>query len=108
METPYGWLISYVASKSGVVGISQSLSKELKPMGININCVLPGGMITPGNFLVEQTPALAEITPKYPLSPMTDPDEVTRVGYTLTKGIINFMHGVTVVVDGGARWMINK
>ena len=108
METPYGWLTSYVASKSGVVGISQSLAKELKPLGININCVLPGGMITPGNFHVEHTPALAEITQKYPRPPMTDPDEVARVVYTLTTGISDYMHGATVVVDGGARWMINK
>ncbi len=106
METPYGWLTSYVATKSAVVGISQSLAKELNPLGININCVLPGGMITPGNFHVDQTPELAAITQKYPRPPMTDPDEVARVAFMLTTGISDYMHGATVVVDGGARWMI--
>jgi NAD(P)-dependent dehydrogenase (short-subunit alcohol dehydrogenase family) len=56
METSYGCLTQYVAAKSGVVGISQSLARELKPLGININCVLPGGMMSPDAMHMDLTP----------------------------------------------------
>jgi len=108
METPYGWLSQYVASKSGVVGISQSLSRELKPFGIHINCVLPGGMLSPGAMHMSLPQEVNEIRQKYPSAPSTDPDEVARVVFMLTTGVSDYMHGTTVVVDGGARLMIQK
>lgn len=108
METSFGWLTQYVAAKSGVVGISQSLARELKPLGININCVLPGGMMSPGAMHMDITPELAEVMQKNPASPMTDPDDVARVVYMLTTEISNYMYGATVVADGGARLIIQK
>ena len=80
MESSYGCLIQYAAAKSGVVGISQSLARELKPLGININCVLPGGMLTPGAMHMERTPEIIELSKTNPTAPVTDPDEVARGG----------------------------
>jgi NAD(P)-dependent dehydrogenase (short-subunit alcohol dehydrogenase family) len=108
METAYGLMTQYVAAKSGVVGISQSLARELKPLGIRINCVLPGGMLSPGAMHMPSTPEFDEIRKKHPGAPVTDPDEVARVVYMLTTEVSNFMHGATVVVDGGARLMIQQ
>ena len=108
MESAYGFLVQYVAAKSGVVGISQSLARELKPLGININCVLPGGMLSPGAMHGAPSPELREVTKNFPTAPVTDPDDVARVVYMMTTGISDFMHGATVVADGGARLMIQK
>ena len=108
MESSYGCLIQYVAAKSGVVGISQSLARELKPLGICINCVLPGGMLSPGAMHMERTPEIIEISKTNPGAPVTDPDEVARVVYMMATGVSDFMHGATVVADGGARFMIQK
>jgi NAD(P)-dependent dehydrogenase (short-subunit alcohol dehydrogenase family) len=108
MESAYGGFIQYVAAKSGVVGISQSLARELRPLGININCVLPGGMISPGAVHSAPAPELREWIKDYPRTPVTDPDDVARVVYMMTTGISDFMHGTTVVADGGARLMIKK
>ena len=62
MESSYGLLVPYVAAKSGVVGVSQPLARELKPLGITINCVLPSGMMSPGavHSSVELTAELRE------------------------------------------------
>jgi len=108
MESSYGLLSQYVAAKSGVVGISQSLARELKPLGIHINCVLPGGMMTPGALHGAPTPEIREAMKDHPTAPVTDPDEVARVVYMLATGISDYMHGATVVADGGARLMIQK
>ena len=39
---------------------------------------------------------------------MTDPDEAARVVFMLATPGSDFMHGATVVVDGGARLLIRK
>jgi NAD(P)-dependent dehydrogenase (short-subunit alcohol dehydrogenase family) len=106
MESSYGCLTQYVAAKSGVVGISQSLARELKPLGININCVLPGGMLTPGAFHSNVPPEIREISASSPRAPVTDADDVARVVFMMATEISDYMHGATVVVDGGARLAI--
>lgn len=40
---------AYAAAKSAVIRLTESMSAELKLMGIRVNCVLPGTMDTPGN-----------------------------------------------------------
>lgn len=44
----YGFPLSsiYVATKHAINGYSESLSGELKPLGINVTCVLPGNFRT--------------------------------------------------------------
>lgn len=41
------FLADYVASKFGVVGLSQAMAFELAPFGINVNSVCPGYVATP-------------------------------------------------------------
>lgn len=40
---------AYSASKAAVVRLTESLSAELKSVGINVNCVIPGTIDTPSN-----------------------------------------------------------
>ena len=40
---------AYRVSKSGVLRLTESLAEELKELGINVNCVLPGTIDTPQN-----------------------------------------------------------
>jgi SDR family mycofactocin-dependent oxidoreductase len=42
----YGWLSHYVAAKTGVRGLAQSLAKELGPEGIRCNSLHPGAINT--------------------------------------------------------------
>ena len=46
----FGGYAHYVASKGGVVAMTQELAKELKRFGIMVNSVAPGGMMTPGGM----------------------------------------------------------
>lgn len=40
---------AYVASKSAVMRLTESMAAELKERGINVNCILPGTIDTPAN-----------------------------------------------------------
>jgi NAD(P)-dependent dehydrogenase (short-subunit alcohol dehydrogenase family) len=101
-----GWLIQYVASKAGLIGISQSLNRELKPLGISVNCVAPGGMLTPGAMHMERFPRDDDANASH--SPVSDPDEVARVIYMLATDVSSFMIGAVIPVDGGGRLYITE
>lgn len=109
-ESAYGMFPQYSAAKGGLVSISQSLARELKPLGITINCVLPGAMLTPGAMHTEgfdeESNKIRENSPRVPMT--MNPDEVARMVFLLCTDVSSFMHGSTVVVDGGARLMIQK
>lgn len=96
---PAPLMFEYVASKSSVVAVTKSLVRALKPIGVNINCVVPGGMITPGAINTVRTDSAKALT--MAKCPVGDPDEVARVVYMLTTEISSFMHGAVVSVDGG-------
>ena len=91
-------MFEYVASKSSVIAVSKSLVRALKPIGVNINCVVPGGMVSPGAINTVRTESAKAFNTKCPVA---DPDEVARVVYMLTTEISSFMHGAVVAVDGG-------
>ena len=79
--------------------MTKSLVRALKPIGVNINCVVPGGMVTPGAVNTVRSEAAKAL--KVPPCPVGDPDEVARVVYMLATEISSFMHGAVVAVDGG-------
>jgi NAD(P)-dependent dehydrogenase (short-subunit alcohol dehydrogenase family) len=100
-EDPAPIMTEYVASKSGVVAVTKSLARAMKPLGVNINCVIPGGMFTPGGFNTSGTEAATAIRKGFAKTPVADPDEVARVVFMLTTQISDYMQGAVIVVDGG-------
>lgn len=52
MGSASGWgrpnLLAYSASKGGVFGISSALAHDLRPEGIRVNVVVPGGWVSTG------------------------------------------------------------
>ena len=98
--------------KAGVVGMTRGIAKELKQYGINVNCVAPGGMVTPGAIFNNTTTAelygpewtryVTEYGAGVPVAP--NPDEIARMILTLCTPVSDFMYGQTVEVDGGSQF----
>lgn len=90
----------YAASKSGLVGFTISLAREVAPMGINVNAVAPGMMRTPMN-----KDALAEREDSYleriPLRRIADADEVAAAVLYLCGNQSDYITGATMDVTGG-------
>ena len=105
----FGGYAHYVASKGGVIAMTQEIGKELKRFGIMVNAVAPGAMLTPGCFsnaaakgLTEEQEEeiLVELTAdSYPDIPSAD--EVALAIYTLCTDVANGITGECLVSDGG-------
>jgi NAD(P)-dependent dehydrogenase (short-subunit alcohol dehydrogenase family) len=96
-------LISYVTSKSALVGMSKSLALELARQKIRVNCVLPG-MIkdtllnNTSTFSEEQ---LVEDKKKYPLGDYGTCEDVSNAIYFLLSDLSKYITGAELVIDGG-------
>jgi len=92
--------INYAASKSGMIGIARSLTRELGSRGITANVVAPGFINT------EMTAALPEETQKnylasIPAGRFADPEEVARVVRWVASDEAAYISGAVIPVDGG-------
>ncbi len=93
---------SYCASKSGLIGLTQSLAAEFGPNNIRVNAILPGAVDTP---LYREMNATAEvqsfIAGLHALKRVASPEELARAVLYLASEDASFMTGAAVVVDGG-------
>jgi 3-oxoacyl-[acyl-carrier protein] reductase len=91
---------NYAASKAGIIGLTQSMAKELGARGIRVNVIAPGFILT------DMTEALsAEVKEKWineiPLHRAGNPEDIARVALFLASDLAAYMTGQVLQVDGG-------
>lgn len=84
-------MAAYVASKSAVVRLTESMSAELKTKGINVNCIMPGTMDTPEN---------REEMPDADFEKWVPPEAIAEVILFLASGAARAVHGACIPVYG--------
>lgn len=103
----------YAASKMGVVGITQSLAKELAPHGITVNAFAPGIIETDmwqyndkmwgellGNY--KENELIQEwVAEKIPMKRAGTTNDVARLVLFLASKDADYITGQTINVDGG-------
>jgi 3-oxoacyl-[acyl-carrier protein] reductase len=92
--------VNYSASKSGLVGLARSVTRELGARGITANVVAPGFIET------DMTAALAESQQadykrSIPAGRFGAPSEVARVVTWLASDDAAYISGAVIPVDGG-------
>lgn len=93
---------TYCCSKGGMRMMMRNLSVELGPLGITINNVAPGAIVTPINkALLEDKPKLNALLANIPLGRMGTPDDVAGLVAFLVSDDATYITGSTFVVDGG-------
>ncbi len=94
--------IAYASSKAGVIALTKSLALEYGHLGVRINSVAPGYMHTPmtSNTLLRPRESQA-IQERIPLGRVASPSEVAAVILFLIHTSASFIHGTSIVVDGG-------
>lgn len=102
----------YAASKMGVVGITQSLAKELAPFGVRVNAFCPGIIDTDmwkyndahwGPLLGEYQPGelMKRWVENIPMKRAGSAEEVSGLVAFLASEDASYITGQTINVDGG-------
>jgi len=105
-------LMSYRASKAGVVHFSKSIAIDLAEYGIRVNCLLPGHIVTELNSFAEpgSSPEVAQrlqqaLDPVWlsnqPLKRRGRPQDVAEAALYLASDRSAQVTGIVLPVDGG-------
>ena len=91
---------NYVASKSGVIGMTKTWAREFGRKGVTVNAVAPGFVET---TMVDSVPekVLNMLKEKTPLQRLGAPDDIANAYLFLASDEAAFVTGTVLSVDGG-------
>jgi 3-oxoacyl-[acyl-carrier protein] reductase len=92
--------VNYSASKSGLVGLARSVTRELGSRGITANVVAPGFIETEMTSVLPEAQQ-AEYKRNIPAGRFATPSEVARVVTWLAGDDAGYISGAVIPVDGG-------
>ncbi|WP_022885070.1 3-oxoacyl-ACP reductase FabG [Glaciibacter superstes] len=92
--------VNYSASKSGLVGLARSVTRELGSRGITANVVAPGFIETEMTAVLPE-PQQAEYKRTIPAGRFATPSEVARVVTWIAGDDAGYISGAVIPVDGG-------
>ena len=93
---------TYCISKGAMRMFTRNLAVELGPLGITINNIAPGAIMTPINTsLLENKAELDALLKNIPLNRMGKPEEVAGLAAFLASDDGAYITGSTYVIDGG-------
>ena len=91
---------NYAAAKSGLIGMTKSVAKEVASRGITVNCIAPGWIDT------EMTNDIPEdlrndLIKNIPIGRIGKPKDIAYAVLFLASEEANYITGQTITVDGG-------
>lgn len=99
---PWAGHVNYAASKGGVMMMTKSIAQEVAPHRIRVNGIAPGAIQTSINEEAWSTPeARADLLRLIPYNRIGQAEDVGRAAVWLASDESDYVHGVTLFVDGG-------
>jgi 3-oxoacyl-[acyl-carrier protein] reductase len=91
---------NYVATKSGVIGMTKVWAREFGRYQIRVNAVAPGFVATE---MVKKMPdkVLDSMRGHTPLGRLGEPKDIANAYLWLSSDEASFVHGATISIDGG-------
>jgi len=91
---------NYSASKAGLIGLTQSIARELASRGITVNAIAPGFIET--DMTAELKPEQREaLLKQIPLGALGQVEDIANAALYLAAGSGRYVTGQVLVVDGG-------
>jgi 3-oxoacyl-[acyl-carrier protein] reductase len=91
---------NYAASKSGLIGMSKSIAKEVATRGITVNCIAPGWIETKMTANLPEK-SRDELLKRIPQARTGKPEDIAYTVLFLASDEANYITGQTITVDGG-------
>jgi 3-oxoacyl-[acyl-carrier protein] reductase len=91
---------NYSATKSGLLGFTKSLAREVSSRNINVNAISPGFIDTDMTRALSQE-QIEALTKNIPLGRIASPDEVSSVVAFLLSDDSSYITGENINVNGG-------
>ena len=95
-------LSAYSASKFGIRGVTKAAAQELGPLGIRVNSVHPGGVIT--HMIMNVSPTRVDpmaFVKNMPIPRLAEPIEISRLVAFLASDDSSYSTGSEFTADGG-------
>lgn len=89
----------YGASKAALALLTKSWAAEFGPRRVNVNAISPGPTRTPGT--AEMGEGVDQLARTLPAGRAAEPWEIAEAAVYLASPQANFVHGITLHVDGG-------
>jgi 3-oxoacyl-[acyl-carrier protein] reductase len=93
--------VDYVATKTGLLGLSRGIAKEVAGEGITVNSVAPGRIQTPMGENVDDV-TRTKILAAIPVNRMGTPEEIAALVGFLASADAGFITGAVIDINGGA------
>jgi NAD(P)-dependent dehydrogenase (short-subunit alcohol dehydrogenase family) len=86
--------------------LTKQMALDYARLGIRVNCICPGFIVTPelDHYLAQQPDpeaARGEVQRLHPLGRLGEPDEVAHAAVFLASDESSFVTGSPLIVDGG-------
>ncbi len=91
---------NYVASKSGMIGMTKSLAQEVASRGITINCVAPGFIESPMTEILTDEQKQQTLN-KIPMTRMGKASDIANGVVFLASDEASYITGHTLSINGG-------
>ncbi len=95
----------YGAAKAGVINFTTTFSDEVAPLGIRVNCIVPGPIVTEGylGVLRARDEVPKDLGKGLVMNRWGECDEIAYPVMFLASDAATFMTGESILVDGGGR-----
>jgi NAD(P)-dependent dehydrogenase (short-subunit alcohol dehydrogenase family) len=101
---PMPGLGAYSVSKSGMLGLTRVLAKELGPAGVRVNAIAPGLVETRFSAaLFRDRPSYEALMRATPLGRHGQPEDIAGAAVFLASDASAYMTGQVLLIDGGGR-----
>jgi len=105
---PSGGQTAYGSTKAAVIGFTKALALETAQSGVNVNCILPGYIHSPGAYGLRGSSGdadaeekMREFGYKIPVGRQGSPEDVGNLVLFLTSDESSYLTGSEIVIDGG-------
>lgn len=92
--------VDYASAKSGVLGFTRALARELGPSKVNVNAICPGPTNTRAMQRIPKD-AYERAKNAIPLGELCEPEDIANAVIFLSSEKARFITGQTLMVNGG-------